>query len=138
MTFSMSYFQKDPIQKVPNSGIFGDFQNFERPQLIIKFILNSFINIKIKIQVICDHFTFKSIIFEIGKLLKKILKMSCFGIFGDYQNFERAQLIVKGNFFKAKILNLTRFCQKSPFWSKTRNIGCSGQNPPLRDFEDFD
>ena len=30
MTFSMSYFQKDPIQKVPNSGIFRDFQNFQR------------------------------------------------------------------------------------------------------------
>ena len=34
----MFYFQKDPIEKFPNLGIFGDFQNFERPYLIIKHI----------------------------------------------------------------------------------------------------
>ena len=46
----MSYFQKDPIEKLPDLGISGDFQNFQRPWRTIKFILNSFINIKTKIR----------------------------------------------------------------------------------------
>ena len=74
----MSYFQKHPREKFPNLGIFGDCQNFERPWLIIRSILNSFIIEKIKIQVICDRFMFKSTIFEIRKILKKFLKLSLF------------------------------------------------------------
>ena len=102
----MSYFQKDPREKFPNLGIFGDCQNFERPWLIIRSILNSFIIQKIKIQVICDRFTFKSTIFEIRKILKKFLKLSLF----------RAKNEKKYKNLKSGIARLRFFSQKMPYF----------------------